>query len=180
MASTRKNPLPMRVMAARRTIFTHREKGYQHLHQVQLLPQGAIREMDECPFPFFQLLLQRETGLLLLSHGTTHATDLHAKVENQNRFFTRSLSLPGGTLPGMSFKVSLPQIQNDRVIQVNHRLGKLKAKEKEKLLSEEGLMHRSQRPRDVEATFGNLKNNKNFKRFLCKGKDMTEVEFDLL
>ena len=70
--------------------------------------------------------------------------------------------------------------RNDRVIQVNHRLSKLKAKEKEKLLSEEGLMHRSQRPQDVEATFGNLKNNKNFKRFLCRGKDRTEVEFGLL
>ena len=70
--------------------------------------------------------------------------------------------------------------RNDRVIQVNHRLSKLKAKEKEKLLSEEGLMHRSQRTQDVEATFGNLKNNKNFKRFLCRGKDSTEVEFGLL
>jgi hypothetical protein len=38
------------------------------------------------------------------------------------------------------------------VIPVNHRLSKLKAKkEKEKLLSEEELMHRSQRPQDYEA-----------------------------
>lgn len=70
--------------------------------------------------------------------------------------------------------------RKNRVIQVNHRLNKLKAAEKEKLLSEEGLKHRSQRPQDVEATFGNLKNNKNFKRFLCRGKDKVEVEFGLL
>jgi len=68
----------------------------------------------------------------------------------------------------------------NRKIQVNHRLNKLKAEEKEKLLSQRGLEHRSQRPQDVEATFGNLKNNKNFKRFLCRGIKKVEVEFGLL
>jgi hypothetical protein len=66
------------------------------------------------------------------------------------------------------------------LIQVNHRLNRLKAAEKEKLLSEKGLKHRSQRLPDVEATFGNLKNNKNFKRFLCRGKEKMEVESGLL
>lgn len=70
--------------------------------------------------------------------------------------------------------------KNNRRIEVNHRLNKLKAQEREKLLSTEGLTHRSQRPQDVEATFGNLKNNKNFKRFLLKGKSKVEVEFGLL
>lgn len=70
--------------------------------------------------------------------------------------------------------------KKNRIIQVNHRLNKLRVTEKEKLLSDEGLRHRSQRPQDVEATFGNLKNNKNFKRFLCRGKDKIEVEFGLL
>jgi hypothetical protein len=66
------------------------------------------------------------------------------------------------------------------VIRANHRLSKLKVKEKVKLLSEEEVMHRSQRFQDVEATFGILKNNKYFKRFLCRGKDTPEVEFGLL
>ena len=66
------------------------------------------------------------------------------------------------------------------MIQVNHRPGKLKAEEKEKLLSEAGLMHRSQKPQDIEATLDNLKKKKNFDQFLSKGKDTTEVEFGLL
>jgi len=70
--------------------------------------------------------------------------------------------------------------KNNRRIEVNHRLNRLKAHEKEKLLSDLGIVHRSQRPQDVEATFGNLKNNKNFKRFLCRGKSKVEVEFGLL
>ena len=70
--------------------------------------------------------------------------------------------------------------KTNRRIQVNHRLNALKKEEKQKLLSDDGLKHRSQRPQDVEATFGNLKYNKNFKRFLCRGKEKVEVEFGLL
>ena len=41
-------------------------------------------------------------------------------------------------------------------INANHRLRKIKEREREKLLSDEGLKYRSQRPQDVEAVFGNL------------------------
>lgn len=50
--------------------------------------------------------------------------------------------------------------RSERIVQVNHRLRKIKEREREKLLSDEGLKYRSQRPQDVEAVFGNLKNNK--------------------
>ena len=38
----------------------------------------------------------------------------------------------------------------------------------------------SQRPQDVEAVFGNLKNNKHFKRFHLRGLKKVEIEFGLL
>jgi hypothetical protein len=44
---------------------------------------------------------------------------------------------------------------------------------REKLNSETGLKYRSQRPADVEAVFGNIKYNQNFKRFLLKGLEKT-------
>ena len=47
--------------------------------------------------------------------------------------------------------------RSERIVQVNHRLRKIKEREREKLLSDEGLKYRSQRPQDVEAVFGNLK-----------------------
>jgi transposase len=68
----------------------------------------------------------------------------------------------------------------NRKVQINHRLRKLKATERKKLTSEEGLRHRSKRPCDVEAVFGNLKNNKGFKRFLLRGIDKVEIEVGLL
>ena len=54
--------------------------------------------------------------------------------------------------------------RSERIVQVNHRLRKIKEREHEKLLSPEGLKYRRQWPQDVEAVFGNLKTNKYFKR----------------
>ena len=70
--------------------------------------------------------------------------------------------------------------QPERIVQVNHRLRKIKEREREKLLSAKGLRYQSQRPQDVEAVFGNLKNNKHFKRFHLRGLKKVEIEFGLL
>jgi len=68
----------------------------------------------------------------------------------------------------------------NRKIRVNHNLIRLKAKAKQKLLSEQGVAHRSQRPVDVEAVFGNIKQNKKFTRFNLRGKGNVLVEAGLI
>jgi len=70
--------------------------------------------------------------------------------------------------------------KDNRIIDVNHELNRLKTKAKELLLSEEGIKHRKQRPADVEPVFGNIKQNKNFKRFLLRGTDKVEIEIGLI
>jgi len=47
-------------------------------------------------------------------------------------------------------------------------------------LSEPGIKHRKQRPADVEPVFGNIKQNKNFKRFLLRGTPKVEIEIGLI
>lgn len=70
--------------------------------------------------------------------------------------------------------------KGNRQIQINHRLKQLKAKAREKLLSEQGIYHRKKRPADVEAVFGIIKGNHGFKRFLLKGKPKVEIEAGLI
>ncbi|MGB3868848.1 MAG: transposase, partial [Flavobacteriales bacterium] len=70
--------------------------------------------------------------------------------------------------------------KGNRIIEVNHRLRQLKAKARELLTSEEGLMHRSARPVEVESAFGNLKQNKGFNRFMLRGLEKTALETGLL
>ena len=70
--------------------------------------------------------------------------------------------------------------KNHRKIQINWNLKRLKGRAKEKLLSEKGVAHRSQRPADVEAVFGNIKQNKKFTRFMLRGKDKVLIEAGLI
>ena len=55
-----------------------------------------------------------------------------------------------------------------------------KDRAREKLTSEQGVAHRSQRPVDVEAVFGNIKQNKKFTRFMLRGKDNVMIEAGLI
>jgi len=70
--------------------------------------------------------------------------------------------------------------KNNRIIQVNHTLNRLKEKAREKLNSPQGRLHRSKRPVDVEAVFGNLKQNKGFKRYMLRGIEKVSIETGLL
>ena len=68
----------------------------------------------------------------------------------------------------------------NRIIDVSHRLNELKAKARDRLLSEKGLKHRSQRSIDVEPVFGIIKHNKGFRRFWLRGIDKVAIEFGLM
>lgn len=70
--------------------------------------------------------------------------------------------------------------KEDRIIEVNHRLNKLRAKARERLISETGLYHRSKRPIEVEAVFGQMKSNNRFNRFSMRGLEKIDVEFALM
>ena len=66
---------------------------------------------------------------------------------------------------------------NARVIEVNHRNNELRAMARELLTSDEGLMHRSRRPIEPEAVFGQIKYDNHFKRFRYRGKRLVNAEF---
>jgi transposase len=70
--------------------------------------------------------------------------------------------------------------KGNRVIQINHKGRHLRQQAYERLKTEKGIYYRKRRPVDVEPVFGNIKTNKNFKRFLLKGIDKTEIEWGLL
>jgi transposase len=70
--------------------------------------------------------------------------------------------------------------KGERIIEVNHNLEHHKQKARDLLLSAEGIEHRKRRPADVEATFGNIKQNKGFRRFMLRGKQKVEIEAGLI
>ena len=75
-------------------------------------------------------------------------------------------------LRGKCFKA-----KGDRTIEVNHHLSEYKRKARERLMSEQGLMHRSKRPIEPEAVFGQMKNNMTYRRFRHFGIDKVTMDF---
>ena len=68
----------------------------------------------------------------------------------------------------------------NRIIGINNNLNRYKSVIRERLNSERGKKYRSQRPVDVEAVFGIIKSNKNYRKFLLRGLEKVEIETGLL
>jgi transposase len=67
--------------------------------------------------------------------------------------------------------------KTNRRIEVNHNLNRHKERARELLTSQEGLLHRSTRPIEPEAVFGQTKSNKNYDRFRHLDKDKVMMDF---
>ena len=91
-----------------------------------------------------------------------------------SRYIAQNCS--GCPLRGMCYKAK----SDRRVIEVNHRNNAYRRKAKELLTSERGLYHRSNRPIEPEAVFGNIKFNHGFKRFHLKSNEKVKTEFGLV
>ena len=70
--------------------------------------------------------------------------------------------------------------EEQRTIEVNHNLNGHRRKAREMLTSEEGLRHRSRRPIEPEAVFGQIKFDWHYRRFRHKGKDKVYMDFAIL
>ena len=67
--------------------------------------------------------------------------------------------------------------RGNREIEVSHRLIAYKQRARENLTSEKGLEHRSRRPIEPEAVFGQMKHDMQYKRFRHFGKDKVTMDF---
>ena len=85
-------------------------------------------------------------------------------------------------IPAVSYpmRCSCHKAKGNRVIEINHNLRRHKEIARKNLNSEEGLQHRSRRPVEVEAVFGQIKSNKGFRRFHLKGLEGAAIEFGLI
>ena len=67
--------------------------------------------------------------------------------------------------------------QGEREVMANHLLLEYRRKARERLTSEKGLEHRSKRPIEPEAVFGQMKYDMNYKRFRHFGKEKVTMDF---
>ena len=81
---------------------------------------------------------------------------------------------------GCSYTDQCLQGQGNRTVQLNPEWEEYKIKARNLLNSEKGLKYRKRRAVDIETVFGNIKHNKNYRRFRLRGLEKVNVEFGLL
>jgi len=77
-------------------------------------------------------------------------------------------------------KKGCTKTKGNREIEVNHTLNEYKRQVRELLTSERGLYHRSRRPIEPEAVFGQIKDAHHFRRFRLRSLKKVNVEFGLV
>jgi len=102
------------------------------------------------------------------------------KRETKTRYVQEYTLYQAINCKGCPLRGQCHKSEKERIIAVSHKLRRHKEKVRKLLTSEEGIKRRKQRPWDVEGTFGILKNNKGFKRFMLRGLANVEVEAGLL
>lgn len=84
-----------------------------------------------------------------------------------------------GRCEGCPLRGQCHKSKRDRQIEVNHTLDDYKARARELLTSEQGLKHRSRRPVEPEAVFGQIKECGRFRRLRLKGLTGAKIDFGL-
>ena len=147
---------------------------YNYFHMEQK------RKDKQDPFSVQNLYYNQQEDFYVCPAGQKLSFIGHATRVSANGYTARVSCYQARRCEGCPMRSGCHKATGDRLIEVNHRLNKLKDKARERLLSEEGMYHRSKRPIEVEAVFGQMKSNNRFTRFTMKGLEKVAVEFGLM
>lgn len=147
---------------------------YNYFHKEQK------RKIKNDPFHVQNLFYNKEQDFYVCPMGQRMEKVYDSKRTSSNGYESQVSNYQAKRCESCPMRGQCHQAKGNRTIQINHRLNELKKKAKELLMSEKGLEHRSKRPIEVEAVFGQLKNNNKFNRFTFKGLEKVELEFLLM
>ncbi|MGN0004304.1 MAG: IS1182 family transposase [Sphingobacterium composti] len=147
---------------------------YNYFHMEQKKKQQSN------PFLVQNLFYNAQEDFLVCPAGQKLTLWKQAERTSSNGYVSQVSIYRAQRCEGCPMRGQCHKAEGNRTIEINHRLAQLKAQVKERLLSEKGLYHRSKRPVEVEAVFGQLKSNNKFTRFTMRGLDKVGIEFALM
>jgi transposase len=147
---------------------------YNYFHKEQK------KKIKNNPFLVQNLFYNAEQDFYVCPMGQRMENVGHGKRISSNGYESQITYYQAKRCSGCPLRGLCHQAKGSRKIEVNHRLNFLKQQAKEKLMSEKGLEHRSKRPIEPEAVFGQLKSNNKFNRFTFRGLEKVELEFLLM
>lgn len=147
---------------------------YNYFHMEQKKKQQSN------PFLVQNLFYNAQEDFLVCPAGQKLTLWKQAERTSSNGYVSQVSIYRAQRCEGCPMRGQCHKAEGNRTIEINHRLAQLKAQVKERLLSAKGLYHRSKRPVEVEAVFGQLKSNNKFTRFTMRGLDKVGIEFALM
>jgi len=147
---------------------------YNYFHKEQK------RAIKNNPFLSQNLFYNKEKDFYVCPMGQHMQNIGQSKRTSSNGYDAKVTRYQAKRCEGCPLRGLCHQAEGNRTIEVNYRLKELKEKAKELLNCELGLAHRSKRPIEVEAVFGQLKSNNKFSRFTLRGLEKVNLEFGLM
>lgn len=148
---------------------------YNYFHKEQ-----RDKKHRENPFHPDNLFYNPETDTYYCPMGQAMNKINTYESQTKNGFTQEIHRYQAQNCQGCPLRGSCHKAKGNRIIERNHNLIRLKDKAKSLLLSEEGVAHRKRRCWDVEAVFGNIKQNMGFKRFMLRGMEKVTTEIGLI
>jgi len=150
---------------------------YNYFHQEQKA-KGKIKPKDT--FKPHNLYYHKEGDYFVCPMGQKMTKQFERKAKTKHGYPYKTSVYQAQNCAGCPLRGACHKGKEHRIIEYNHNLVRLKMKAREKLLNEKGVAHRSKRPADVEAVFGNIKQNKGFTRFMLRGREKVLIEAGLI
>ena len=150
---------------------------YNYFHQEQKA-KGKIKPKDV--FHPKHLYYNQEQDYYICPMGQRMEKKYETRTKKKSGYIQQASVYQAQRCEGCPLRGACHKSKEERKIKINHNLARHKRKARERLTSEQGLAHRSKRPADVEAVFGNIKQNKKFTRFYLRGLDKVQIEAGLV
>jgi len=147
---------------------------YNYFHKEQK------RAQKNNPFLPQNLYYNREEDFYVCPMGQKMELKGTGRRKSTNGYISQVSYYMAKRCEGCPMRGQCHKAKGNRGIELNHRLNQLKAKARERLTSEIGKYHRSKRPIEVEAVFGQMKSNNKFNRFSMRGLEKVDIEFALM
>lgn len=148
---------------------------YNYFHKEQ-----RDKKHKENPFHPDKLFYNQETDTYYCPMGQAMRKTHTYQSKTKNGFTQEVHRYQAQNCRGCPLRGSCHTAKGNRMIDRNHNLIRLKEKAKNLLVSEKGIAHRKRRCWDVEAVFGNIKQNMGFKRFMLRGIEKVTTEIGLI
>jgi len=98
------------------------------------------------------------------------------EITTANGYNTQRRLYQSENCTGCKMRIQCHKSTENRIIQISHKLNEYRSKARELLNTEKGSQYKKKRNIEIESVFGDIKHNREFKRFKLRGIEKVNIE----